>query len=71
MSEKNKKAKSNLRRRGIGLLLGLLPLLLLVASIIYGVTRGPHPKFVAIGWMIAAAALASINFFVHSSAHYS
>jgi hypothetical protein len=64
MSEENKKVKLNLWRRGSGLLLGLMPLLLIIASIVYGLARSPQPKFAAVGWMIAAGVFAALNFFL-------
>ena len=64
MSEENKKVKLSLLRRGIGLFLGLLPLLLIIASIVYGLARSPQPKFAAVGWMIAAGVFAALNFFL-------
>jgi len=62
MSAENKKAKLNFMRRGIGLFLGLLPLLLLMASIGYGFIHNARPKFAAVGWIIAAAVIALSNF---------
>lgn len=62
MSEESKKAKLNLLRRGTGLFVGLLPLLLIIASIVYGLANSPQPKFTAVGWMIAAGFFAALNF---------
>ncbi|MGO8764840.1 MAG: hypothetical protein ACLQSR_06855 [Limisphaerales bacterium] len=54
--------KLNLWRRAIGLLCGLLPLFVIVASIVYGLSHS-QPRFVAFGWLIAAAIIALINMF--------
>src|SRR5208282_1201319 len=64
MSEENIKTKRNLLRRGIGLFFGLLPLILLMVSIAYGFIHNSRPKFAAIGWMIGAAVIASLNFYL-------
>ena len=58
----NQEIKLNLPRRTMGVVLGLLPLLLLVTSIVYGSTHS-RPKFAAVGWMLAAAIFACINFY--------
>ena len=58
----NHEIKINFQRSMLGVVTGLLPLLLLATSIIYGLTH-PRSKFAAVGWMLAAAVFACVNFY--------
>lgn len=55
---------TNYARRSFGVVLALLPLALLCASIVVGITRTQQSHFAAVGVMIAAAVVAAINFYL-------
>lgn len=64
MSADQPQKPTNYVRRSFGVVLALLPLALLCASIIVGVTRAQQSHFTAVGVMIAAAAVAAINLYL-------
>lgn len=56
--------RKNIARRSIGVLLGLLPVLLLAASIIVGMQDAHFGPGSAMGFMIAAGLIAIVNFYL-------
>jgi hypothetical protein len=64
MSAEQPQKPTNYAKRSFGVVLALLPLALLFASIIVGVTRSQQSQFAAVGVMITAAGVATINFYL-------
>jgi hypothetical protein len=53
--------RTNFNRRTFGVIVAFLPLALLIASLASGIIKGQQPMFRGVGFMIGAAALASLN----------
>ena len=62
MSADQPQKPTNYKRRSFGVVLALLPLALLFASVIVGVTHSQQSHLAAVGVMIAAAVVAAVNF---------